>query len=69
MIDIKSERVNRGLSVKAAAEAIGVAPVVLRRAEDGTAVPRPHNAAKIARFYGVQATDLWPLDDDLAVAA
>jgi transcriptional regulator with XRE-family HTH domain len=61
--DIRELRVNRGLSIAQAAEAIGVTSMTLNRAESGEAVPRPASAYKIARFYGFQVTDLWPLDD------
>jgi hypothetical protein len=41
---------------------MGVTVRVLRAAEDG-ATPRPHNAIRIAEFYGVSPLSIWPLED------
>jgi transcriptional regulator with XRE-family HTH domain len=65
LVDLRAERVNRGLSVKDAAALIGVSAMTLRRAEDGT-VPWARNAFKIAEFYGYQVTDVWPVEAEAA---
>lgn len=62
--DIRAERLNRGLSVQEAAEQIGVAGMTLSRAEQGSHIPRPGAAFKIASFYGYRVTDLWPTERD-----
>jgi transcriptional regulator with XRE-family HTH domain len=54
-------RLERGLTLNAAAAQIGVSPDVLRRAELGEVTPHPGNAKKIADFYGHRVTDLWPI--------
>jgi transcriptional regulator with XRE-family HTH domain len=59
-------RLNRGLSLREAADAIGVERRVLLRAELGTTTPHPGNGKKIADFYDKQVTDLWPLEDEAA---
>lgn len=66
MIDLRAERLNRGLSVSAAASQIGVSPTTLARAEDGAFTPRPANALKIAAFYGHRVTDVWPVREEAA---
>jgi len=68
-MNLKAERLNRGLRVPEAAEKIGVAPHVLRTAEQGT-LPRPAAAKLIADFYGVKVSDIWPIGEpDRAQAA
>lgn len=64
MIDLRSERLNRGLSVRDAAGRIGVEPQTLSRAESGGSRPHPGNALKIAEFYGCRVTDLWPVEPE-----
>lgn len=60
-MNIKGERLNRGLSIREAAEAMGVGKNVLLRAEiDGGTHPR--HAKRIADFYGVRVTDIWPVE-------
>ncbi len=58
-------RVNRGLSVPAAAARAGVATGTLRRAERGLSI-RPGPAKRIADFYGRKVTDLWPVEASVA---
>jgi DNA-binding XRE family transcriptional regulator len=62
--NLRAWRINRGLGPDEAAKAIGVSRDTLVRAESGAAVPHPRNAFKIAQFYGVQVTDLWPVTDE-----
>lgn len=64
MIDLRAERLNRGLSLGDAAKEIEVAVDTLARAESGERVPQPRNAFKIASFYGHKVTDIWPVDTD-----
>lgn len=58
-------RLNRGLSIAALAEKAGVPEHVIRRAESGGR-PRPENALRIARVFGVAVTDLWPIEREAA---
>jgi transcriptional regulator with XRE-family HTH domain len=60
VLNLKFERLNRGLSTREAAEEIGVSQAVVLRAERGEAL-RPRHAKRIADFYGVRVTDQWPL--------
>ncbi len=63
-VDLRAERVNRGLTLKEAARQMGlVGWKTLMRAEGGEVVPSPPNAFKIASFYGYRVTDVWPLPD------
>ena len=61
-MNIRAERLNRGLSSRDAAGEIGVSQAILLRAEDGKGV-RPAHAKRIADFYGVKVTDLWPVEE------
>lgn len=64
-VDLRAERLRRGLSAKAAAEAIGepVNEDSLLWAERTRRRPSPANAAAIATFYGLDVMVQWPLDD------
>lgn len=62
---LQSERLNRGLSLRMAAEAIGVSLPVLSRAEAGGGL-HPANKLKIAKFYGYEVTDIWPIREAAA---
>lgn len=61
-MNIRAARLNKGLSSREAAEAIGVTQAILLRAEGGEGV-RPRHAKRIADFYGCQVTDIWPVDE------
>lgn len=63
MIRLEALRLDRGLSIRSAAKKIGIGPDVLNRAERGN-MPRPDSAKKIADFYGLRVTDIWPIKDD-----
>lgn len=65
-VNLRAERINRGLSATAAAKAIDCDPQVLLNAERGDSVPRPQTAFKIAKFYGYKPTDIWPVDEKAA---
>lgn len=65
-MNLKAERLNRGLSLNAAATAMGVKPHVLRDAENLGTRPYPENGKLIADFYGVLVTDLWPVEEQSA---
>jgi transcriptional regulator with XRE-family HTH domain len=58
---IRSARLDKGLTVRKAAKAIGVTADILLRAENG-ATPRPEAAKKIADFYDTTVTDIWPVE-------
>ncbi len=58
--NLEVDRLNKGLSLRAAAKAIGISASVLVRAEEGT-MPRPESAKAIADFYGYKVTDIWPV--------
>ncbi len=57
-----SERIARGLSINAAAKAIGVAPGTLNACERGESLSL-RSAKRIADFYGCKVADLMPADD------
>lgn len=67
-VDLVAERLNRGLSIRGAAEQIEVGVNVLRAAEAGGSV-HPGNAKRIADFYGHKVTDIWPVETPKQEAA
>ena len=68
-VNLAELRLNRGLSISDAAEAMGVKAQTLARAERGEFQPHPSNALKIATFYDLRVTDIWPLEPDSEEAA
>lgn len=55
--DLRIARLNRGLSLRQAADVIGVPEQSIRRLEADLGV-HPGNAKKVADYYGVLVTDL-----------
>lgn len=60
--DLRSARLNKGLSLRACADEAGIDMHALWRAEHGKS-PSPSTAKKIADFYGVKVTTIWPVAD------
>jgi transcriptional regulator with XRE-family HTH domain len=60
-LDMRKERINRGYSLRALSRELGVPEQTIRRAEQGQ-TPSVANARKLAEFYGVKVTDIWPVD-------
>lgn len=67
MINLRAERLNRGMNAAEAAKKMGVNKQVLLDAENGSS-PQPKNAFKIATFYGYQVTEIWPVETAEAAA-
>lgn len=63
---LRTARLDRGLTLRAAAQRIGVNWKTLQRAEAGDAVPYPATALRIADFYGLRVTDIWPVEREAA---
>lgn len=61
MSELRAARVNRGLSLDQLSDETGVPKTTLARVERGS-VPNPSTQKKIADFYDVQPTDLWPIE-------
>lgn len=68
-MNLRAERLNRGLSEVAAAAAIGIARGTLKNAEAGGPMPQAAKAKAIADFYGVRVTDIWPVTQPAEEAA
>lgn len=68
-VNLRAERLRRGLSAARAAEQIGVSEDVLLWAETTGRRPNPENAHKIAVFFGVDVLVQWPLPDPEPKAA
>ena len=58
-----ADRLNAGETVQRRAERIGINRRTLEAIEASSAMPRPDVAKKVADFYGVSVTDMWPLED------
>jgi lambda repressor-like predicted transcriptional regulator len=66
-VNLEAQRMDRGHSIRSAAAAMGVARATLERAERGQGV-HPSSAKKIADFYEVKVTDIWPVASDEVAA-
>jgi transcriptional regulator with XRE-family HTH domain len=67
MFDLRTARLNRGLSIRQAARETGVAEPTIRRLEAGEGA-HPANAKKVADYFGVQVVDLLPPEQTGAAA-
>jgi transcriptional regulator with XRE-family HTH domain len=67
-MNLRAERIDRGLSLAEAGELMGVDRRTLNKAEEGV-MPQPAKAKRIADFFGVRVTDIWPVEDSDTVAA
>ncbi len=66
MVNLKAERVNRGLTTAEVAEKVGVSRQAILNAENRQTVPRPETAKAIADLYGCKVTDIWPVGERAA---
>jgi transcriptional regulator with XRE-family HTH domain len=64
-IELKVERVRKGLSQQAAAEAMGFSRPIIMRAEKGQEI-RLEYAQRMARFYGRSMDELFPFEGETA---
>ena len=65
---LEHARLNRGLSIRQAAKASGVAQETFRRLERGERI-QPASAKKVADFFRVQVTDLMRAESESERAA
>lgn len=64
MATLKGERVNRGLTVETVCARLRIKPGSYRYYERTGGMPRdPAVAKRIADFYKVKVTDLWPVEE------
>lgn len=63
--DIRVERINRGFNQRDLAAECDVSLTTIQRLEAGGAV-FPRNAKKVADYFGVQVTDLMPIEREAA---
>lgn len=68
-LSLRGLRHNKGLTAKAAAEQIDISHDTLLNAERGDRVPGVTFKHKIASFYGVEVTDIWPVTEHEEQAA
>lgn len=66
-IDLRRERVDQGWSVKGLADHLNVSPSVIEGADAGNKPRLAGHAFKIASFFGHRVTDVWPLEDEIAI--
>lgn len=66
VLNLKAERMNRGLSLAALSEQIDVPKSTLARIEATGTEPAPRTKLAIARFLGREVTDIWPVEEKAA---
>lgn len=64
-LTLRAARLNRGLTTREVAETLKLSRGTVVRAERGEGV-YPATAKKLADFYDVQVTDLWPVEERAA---
>jgi len=62
-LTLARERFDKGLTVEQVAAEADVHPDTYRRAEMGIHVPRPGAAKRIADFFDLKPTEIWPIED------
>lgn len=60
-LDLKTERLNRGLSLAALSEETGIPKSTLARIETTDIEPAPKTKLALASFYGFEVVELWPV--------
>lgn len=60
--DLERARINKGHSIRGLARELGVSEPTIRRIEKGEPV-RPESAKPVADYFGVQVTDLMPIEE------
>lgn len=60
--DLRTARINAGLSIKGLARETKVNEHSIRALESGERGVRPENAKKVADYFDVQVTDVMPVD-------
>lgn len=63
--ELRQARINAGYGIRGLARHLDVHEQTIRRLEEGLPV-RPENAKPVADFFGVQVTDLIPLEREAA---
>lgn len=61
-VDLKRARVNAGFTQRGLAKHLDIDRDAIRRLESGLRV-NPASAKRVADFFGVQVTDLMPIDN------
>jgi transcriptional regulator with XRE-family HTH domain len=67
-LNFERERLDRGFSQTKIAKEIGISKSAWGRLENGESIS-PANALKVATYFGLSVTQLWPIDDTAAAAA
>lgn len=60
-LQLRRHRINRGLSPEELGEQVGVSGMTIRRLERGIGKPTVRTKFRIAREFGLEVTDLWPV--------
>lgn len=66
MVTLEELRLNAGFSPEQLADEIDVSNVTIRTAEKTGRRPQPQTAKKIADYFGLAVTDIWPVKDKAA---
>jgi transcriptional regulator with XRE-family HTH domain len=68
VLNFERERLDRGFSQAKIAEEVGISKSAWGRLENGESIS-PGNALKVATYFDLSVTELWPIDDTEAAAA
>lgn len=63
-LDLKAERMNRGLTLAELADAIDVPKSTLARVETTGTEPKPKTKLAIANFVGRDVIEIWPVENE-----
>lgn len=69
IVNLRAERLNRGLTLEQVAQRIGISATALSMLERGKNRPSPGVGFRLAAEYGYRVTDVWPSDDEPTEAA
>ena len=62
---VRRLRIESGLSPEQLGDIVGLAGQTIRRIEEKGTIPIPNTAFRIAAYFGLRPTDIWPFDDPL----
>jgi putative transcriptional regulator len=65
-VDLRTLRHDRGLTLEKASQQMGISRAALSLIERGEVTPRPPVAFRVAAFYGLRVSDVWPSETGAA---
>lgn len=68
-LTLAERRFNAGLTPEQLGQKAGVSGMTIRRLEESGRRPTPAIAKKLANHFGVQPSELWPLEEEREASA